>query len=42
MVRHSLLVVLLLSLSACSTVPITGRTQLNLIPGSSMMSMSLQ
>ncbi len=42
MVRHSLLVVLLLSLSACSTVPITGRTQFNLIPGSSMMSMSLQ
>lgn len=32
----------LLVLAACATVPITGRTQLNLIPGSSMMSMSLQ
>ena len=42
MLRFSLLVVLLVSLSACSTVPITGRSQLNLIPGSSMMSMSLQ
>ncbi len=31
-----------LLLTACSTVPITGRSQLNLIPGSSMMSMSLQ
>jgi predicted Zn-dependent protease len=42
MLRHTLLIVLLLSLSACSTVPITGRSQLNLIPGSSMLSMSLQ
>jgi predicted Zn-dependent protease len=42
MLRFSMLVVLLISLSACSTVPITGRSQLNLIPGSSMMSMSLQ
>jgi len=42
MLCFSLLVVLLVSLSACSTVPITGRSQLNLIPGSSMMSMSLQ
>jgi len=42
MLRFRLLVVLLVSLSACSTVPITGRSQLNLIPGSSMMSMSLQ
>ena len=40
--RSSLLAFLLLSLSACSTVPITGRTQLNLIPGQSMLSMSLQ
>jgi predicted Zn-dependent protease len=32
----------LLVLAACTTVPITGRSQLNLIPGSSMMSMSLQ
>jgi len=42
MLRHSILIVLLLCLSACSTVPITGRSQLNLIPGSSMLSMSLQ
>ena len=42
MLRHILAPLLLLSLSACSTVPITGRSQLNLIPGSSMMSMSLQ
>lgn len=42
MLRFSLLVVVLFSLAACSTVPITGRSQLNLIPGSSMMSMSLQ
>jgi len=40
--RYGVLFVVLLSLSACSTVPITGRSQLNLIPGSSMMSMSLQ
>jgi len=39
--RHLSLAVLLL-LTACSTVPITGRSQLNLIPGSSMTSMSLQ
>jgi predicted Zn-dependent protease len=42
MLRLSLLLVLLLFLSACSTVPITGRSQLNLIPGPSMLSMSLQ
>jgi predicted Zn-dependent protease len=29
-------------MTACSTVPITGRSHLNLIPGSSMMSMSAQ
>ena len=29
-------------LTACSTVPITGRSQLNIIPGSSMLAMSLQ
>ncbi|MEI6827667.1 MAG: M48 family metallopeptidase [Desulfuromonadales bacterium] len=28
--------------AACSTVPVTGRSQLNLIPGSSMLSMSAQ
>ncbi len=32
----------LLALTACTTVPITGRSQLNIIPGSSMLSMSLQ
>lgn len=42
MLRFSLSIVVLFTLSACSTVPITGRSQLNLIPGSSMMSMSLQ
>jgi predicted Zn-dependent protease len=42
MLRYCCLAVFLVSLSACSTVPITGRSQLNLIPGSSMLSMSLQ
>jgi predicted Zn-dependent protease len=42
MLRHCLLSIVLFVLSACSTVPITGRSQLNLIPGSSMLSMSLQ
>ena len=39
-----LVAVLLVSvtLAACSTVPVTGRSQLNLIPGSSMLSMSAQ
>lgn len=32
----------LIVLAACSTVPITGRSQINLIPGTSMISMSLQ
>ena len=32
----------LLDLTSCTTVPITGRSQLNLIPGNSMLSMSLQ
>jgi len=32
----------LLLCTACSTVPITGRSQLNLIPGSSMTAMSLE
>ena len=32
----------LLVLTSCSTVPITGRSQMNIIPGSSMLSMSLQ
>jgi predicted Zn-dependent protease len=32
----------LIVMTSCTTVPITGRSQLNLIPGSSMLSMSLQ
>ena len=34
--------IFLLFLTACTTVPITGRSQLNLIPGSSMLAMSAQ
>ncbi|NVN89986.1 MAG: M48 family metallopeptidase [Desulfuromonadales bacterium] len=40
--RHLVVASSLIFLTACSTVPITGRSQLNLIPGSSMLSMSLQ
>ncbi len=40
--RFFALLVTTLLLSACGTVPITGRSQLNLIPGQSMLSMSLQ
>lgn len=40
--RIAPLLCLAFALAACSTVPITGRSQLNLIPGSSMISMSLQ
>jgi predicted Zn-dependent protease len=40
--RHIISASALLALTACSTVPITGRSQLNLIPGNSMMSMSYQ
>ena len=40
--RQSAIIAVLMFLTACSTVPITGRSQLNLIPGSSMLSMSLQ
>lgn len=36
------LFVIPLVLSACSTVPLTGRSQLNLIPSSTMLSMSFQ
>ena len=42
LMRFLLTAGLMLSLTACSTVPITGRSQLNLIPGDSMLSMSLQ
>lgn len=42
MSRQILLFFISLMLTACSTVPITGRSQLNIIPGSSMMSMSVQ
>ncbi|MHB8121580.1 MAG: M48 family metallopeptidase [Desulfuromonadaceae bacterium] len=40
MIRFFTFSVVFLLLSGCSTVPITGRSQLNLIPGSSMLSMS--
>lgn len=44
MVMRVLMVAVVLAslVTACSTVPVTGRAQLNMIPGSSMMSMSLQ
>jgi len=42
LLRPVIMVCVLLSLTACSTVPITGRSQLSLIPGSSMLTMSLQ
>ena len=44
MFRHSLVtaVTLLFIFVSCSTVPITGRKQLNLIPASEMLSMSYQ
>lgn len=42
MSRFILLLLCLATLTACSRVPITGRSQINLIPGSSMLSMSLQ
>ena len=38
----SILGALFLLLVSCSTVPITGRTQLDLIPGSTMLAMSFQ
>ena len=41
-VRIFFTVFALFVLTACSTVPITGRSQLSLIPGGSMLSMSLQ
>lgn len=40
--RYFIICFISLLLSACSTVPVTGRSHLNLIPGSSMMSMSAQ
>ena len=40
--RRSLPALLALTLLACSTVPITGRKQLSLIPASTMLSMSYQ
>ena len=42
MFRFVIMSVCAFLLTACSTVPITGRSQLNIIPGSSMLSMSLQ
>ncbi len=40
--RRCVTALTLVLLTSCSTVPITGRSQLNLIPGNSMLSMSLQ
>ncbi len=40
--RYFLTACALYTLASCTTVPITGRSQLNLIPGDSMISMSLQ
>jgi predicted Zn-dependent protease len=40
--RYLVTLAALLILAACSRVPITGRSQINLIPGSSMLSLSLQ
>ena len=42
MLRLFITITACLLLTACSTVPVTGRSQLNLIPGSSMLSMSAQ
>lgn len=42
MARHIFVIIFSILMTACSTVPITGRSQLNIIPGSSMMSMSAQ
>lgn len=42
MTRQIILLTISILMTACSTVPITGRSQLNIIPGSSMMSMSAQ
>lgn len=41
-IRYFFTACALLVLASCTTVPITGRSQLNLIPGNSMLSMSLQ
>ncbi|MCU0607578.1 MAG: M48 family metallopeptidase [Candidatus Edwardsbacteria bacterium] len=38
----TLAVIALLALSSCATVPVTGRSQLNLVPDSEMMAMSYQ
>ncbi|MCU0599342.1 MAG: M48 family metallopeptidase [Desulfobacterales bacterium] len=40
--RRFILLLILLLLPSCATVPITGRQQLSLIPDSSMISMSIQ
>ena len=42
MSRFCLYGIAILLLAACSTVPVTGRSQLNLIPGPTMLSMSAQ
>ena len=40
--KHFLFIAFLFFLAACSTVPITGRKQLNLIPSDQLLSMSFQ
>jgi predicted Zn-dependent protease len=40
--RYAIIAITVGFLVSCSTVPITGRSQLSLIPGSSMLSMSLE
>jgi predicted Zn-dependent protease len=42
MARYVFVVIIAVLMTACSTVPVTGRSQLNIIPGSSMMSMSAE
>ena len=42
MIRRFFPLAMLVLLAGCSTVPITGRSQLNLIPASTMLSMSAQ
>lgn len=42
MIRLMPFAFILLIFTACSTVPITGRSQLNIIPGSTMLAMSAQ
>lgn len=42
MSNYRVILFMLLVLEACSTVPLTGRRQLDLVPSSTMLSMSFQ